>query len=81
LRFKIIEIFSERKSGFTQHCGEKMNRQIWGMALFVLGALVVADGLAGFVQKNIGMIRWIYIGLGALLVVRGLFSWWPFRKN
>ncbi|GEM_PF-5164315 len=58
-----------------------MNRQIWGMALFVLGALVIADGLAGFVQTNTGMMRWIYVGLGALLVVRGLFVWWPFRKQ
>lgn len=57
-----------------------MNRQIWGLALFVLGALVVADGLTGFVQKNTGMVRWIYVGLGALLVGRGLFYWWPFRK-
>ena len=58
-----------------------MNRQIWGMALFVLGVLVVADGLAGFVQKNTGLLRWIYVGLGALLVVRSLFIWWPFRKE
>jgi len=58
-----------------------MNRQIWGMALFVFGVLVVADGLAGFVQKNTGLLRWIYVGLGALLVGRGLFTWWPFRKN
>lgn len=58
-----------------------MNRQIWGMALLVLGALVVADGLVGFVQKNTGMLRWIYIGLGALLVGRGLYYWWPFQKK
>jgi hypothetical protein len=51
------------------------------MALFVLGVLVVADGLGGFVQKNTGLLRWIYAGLGALLVVRGLFVWRPFRKN
>lgn len=57
-----------------------MNRQIWGIALLVLGALVVADGLAGFVQQNTGMLRWLYIGLGALLVVRGLYYWWPFQK-
>ena len=58
-----------------------MNRQIWGMALFVLGALVVADGWVGFLQKNTGMVRWIYVGLGALLVMRGLLVWWPFRKH
>jgi hypothetical protein len=60
---------------------EVMNRQIWGMALFVLGALVVADGLAGFVQKNSGVLRWIYVGLGAVLVIRGLYYWWPFRQS
>jgi hypothetical protein len=60
---------------------EVMNRQIWGMALFVLGALVVADGLAGFVQKNSGVVRWVYVGLGAVLVIRGLYYWWPFRKS
>lgn len=58
-----------------------MNRQIWGMALLVLGALVVADGLAGFVQKNTGMLRWLYTGLGALLVVRGFYYGWPFQKT
>jgi threonine/homoserine/homoserine lactone efflux protein len=58
-----------------------MNRQIWGMALFVLGALVIADGLAGFVQTHSGVMRWIYVGLGVLLVGRGLFVWWPFRKQ
>jgi len=43
--------------------------------------LVVADGLAGFVQQNTGMIRWIYIGLGTLLVGRGLYYWWPLQKK
>lgn len=57
-----------------------MNRQIWGMALLVLGALVVADGLVGFVQKNTGILRWVYTGLGALLVARGFYYWWPFQK-
>jgi hypothetical protein len=58
-----------------------MNRQIWGIALFALGSLVIADGLLGLVQQNTGTTRWIYIGLGAFLVVRGLFVWWPFRKQ
>lgn len=58
-----------------------MNRQIWGIALFALGSLVVADGLLGFVQQNIGATRWLYIGLGAVLVVRGLYVWWPFHKQ
>ncbi|MDZ7288337.1 MAG: hypothetical protein ONB44_00185 [candidate division KSB1 bacterium] len=54
-----------------------MNRQIWGIALFVLGLMVIADGLLGFVQKNTGLMRWIYLALGAWLVVRGLYVWWP----
>lgn len=58
-----------------------MSRQIWGMALFVLGLLVVADGLLGVVQQNTGTIRLIYIGLGAFLVVRGLYVWWPFGRQ
>jgi hypothetical protein len=51
------------------------------MALFVLGLLVVADGLLGVVQQNTGTIRLIYIGLGAFLVVRGLYVWWPFGRQ
>jgi hypothetical protein len=58
-----------------------MNRQVWGIALFALGSLVIADGLLGFVQQNVGMMRWIYAGLGAVLVVRGFFVWWPFRRE
>jgi len=57
-----------------------MSRQIRGMVLLTLGALVIADGLAGFLQKNVGVVRWIYIGLGTLLVVRGIFVWWPSRQ-
>lgn len=52
-----------------------MNRQIWGAALFLLGLLVVADGLFGLVQQNTGMIRFVYMGLGIILVIRGLFLW------
>jgi hypothetical protein len=58
-----------------------MNRQIWGVALFALGLLVIADGLFRVVQQNIGMVRWIYMGLGAFLVVRGIYVWWPFGKR
>lgn len=58
-----------------------MNHQIWGMALFALGALVVADGVVGFVQKNTGMLRGLYIALGVLLVGRGLYYWWRFQKQ
>jgi hypothetical protein len=53
-----------------------MNRQIWGVALFVLGLLVITDGVLGVLQQNTGTMRMLYIGLGALLVVRGLFTWW-----
>jgi threonine/homoserine/homoserine lactone efflux protein len=58
-----------------------MNRQIRGFVLLGLGAFVIADGVASFIQKNTGAIRWIYIGLGAVLIVRGLFVLRPFRKN
>ena len=58
-----------------------MNRQIWGIALFALGSLVIADGLLSFVQKNTGAIRWLYVGLGAVLVIRGLYVWRSFHKH
>ena len=58
-----------------------MNRQIWGVALFVLGLLVAATGLLDVVQMKADIYRWIYIGLGAYLVVRGLYVWWPFSRK
>ncbi len=58
-----------------------MKRPIWGIILFAFGLMVVADGWLGFVQKNVGVLRWIYTGLGAVLVVRGLYVWRPFRKQ
>ena len=57
-----------------------MNHPIRGIVLFVLGLMVIADGLFGFIQRNTGLTRWLYIGLGALLVVRGLYVWRPFKK-
>jgi hypothetical protein len=58
-----------------------MNHPIWGITLLVLGLLVIADGLFGFIQRQSGMLRWLYIGLGALLIVRGLHVWLTSRQK
>jgi threonine/homoserine/homoserine lactone efflux protein len=58
-----------------------MSHPIWGIALFALGIVVIADGVLGFIQRNTGLTRWIYIGLGAVLVLRGLYVWWSFRQQ
>jgi len=58
-----------------------MISQLWGVALLTLGVLVIADGFLGIVQHNTGMIRWLYIALGVVLVFRGFYLWWPFRKK
>jgi hypothetical protein len=50
-----------------------MFRQLKGVVLFAFGAFAVADSFLGIVQKSSGPIRWVYFGLGAYLVVRGLF--------
>jgi hypothetical protein len=58
-----------------------MNRPIRGIILLALGLMVIADGLFGFIHRNTGMMRWLYIGLGAVLVVRGIYVWQILRKQ
>lgn len=58
-----------------------MMTRIWGMALLMLGLLVVAEGSFQILQKNTGFTRWLYIGLGLFLVVRGIMVSWPSRKK
>lgn len=58
-----------------------MMTRIWGMALFMLGLLVVAEGSFQILQKNTGFTRWLYIGLGLVLVVRGIMVSWPSTKK
>ena len=58
-----------------------MNHPIWGITLLVLGLLVIADGLFGFIQRLSGMMRWTYFALGALLIVRALHVWLSSRSK
>jgi hypothetical protein len=58
-----------------------MKHPIWGITLLVLGLLVIADGLFGFIQRHTVTMRWLYIALGALLIVRGLYVWWTSRQQ
>lgn len=45
-----------------------MSRYI-GMALLMLGALVIVDGI---MRPKAGMVQWIYLLLGGVLMIRGL---------
>ena len=58
-----------------------MISQIWGVALLLLGLLVIADGYLQYIQQNTGFYRWVYIGLGVFLVIRGLYLWSPFSRR
>lgn len=40
-----------------------------GLAMLVLGILVIVDGL---VRPKAGTVQWIYLLLGGVLIVRGL---------
>jgi hypothetical protein len=50
-----------------------MFRPLKGVILFAFGAFAVADSFLGIVQQSTGQVRWLYLGLGIYLVVRGLF--------
>ncbi len=58
-----------------------MPMRLWGFAMLVLGLLVIAEGSFRLLQRDTGPPRWIYVALGVLLVVRGLYLTWPFRKQ
>ena len=55
--------------------------QLWGLSLFTLGALVIADAFLGFMQQSAGIMRWLYLTLGLLLVTRGLLIMKPFAPK
>ena len=54
-----------------------MGSQLWGISLLMLGLLVIMDGYIQYIQQQSGTMRWIYIALGVLLVIRGFYLWWP----
>lgn len=57
-----------------------MIAQLWGVTLMTLGLLVITDGYLGIVQQNTGLLRWLYMSLGLVLVIRGFMIMWPFFR-
>ncbi|MDZ7266569.1 MAG: hypothetical protein ONB48_03155 [candidate division KSB1 bacterium] len=58
-----------------------MFMRLWGSALLLLGLSVIAEGSFHLLQRDSGLPRWLYVALGVVLVVRGLYLTWPFHKQ
>lgn len=58
-----------------------MLNHIWGATMLLLGLLVVADGYLQYLHKTTGPLRWLYVFLGVVLVLRGIYLSWPFTKR
>lgn len=58
-----------------------MSQKLWGVTLFTLGMLVIADGYLQIVRQSQGAFRWVYIALGVLLIVRGLILFQTVKKK